>query len=122
MGLLGQLLGGNKAKLVHAAGSLIGGGGGLGGLLQALDSNGLGQVGSSWVSTGSNLPISAEQLQKVLGSDQLASIAGKLGMTPDKAAHGLSKVLPGLVDRLTPDGKVPDAATLEGALAKVLGR
>jgi uncharacterized protein YidB (DUF937 family) len=128
MGLLDQVLGGLRTsgvekQLVQTVGGLLGSGsavGGLSGLLGALESKGLGGIGQSWVSTGKNLPISAQQLQGVLGEEHVAAIAQKLGITPDKAAAGLSKLLPKLVDQVTPDGKAPDAGALEGALKKLL--
>ncbi len=93
-------------------------GGGIGGLVQAFQQGGLGHVVQSWIGTGQNLPISAEQLQSVLGGDNgpLAQIAGKLGMNPADVAGQLSQLLPQLVDHATPDGQLPQGGGL-GALA-----
>jgi uncharacterized protein YidB (DUF937 family) len=76
-------------------------------LLEALESNGLGEVGASWVAKGRNLPISAEQVRVVLGGRQLETLARGAGITPDQAAAWTSKLLPIVVDSLTPDGVVP---------------
>ena len=62
---------------------------------------------SSWIGTGQNLPISADQMQHVLGSDQVKELAAKAGMSPDMASNALSQLLPTLVDQLTPSGQVP---------------
>lgn len=104
-GLLGGQGGGN------------GGAGGLGGLLAMAQQAGLGNVVASWIGTGQNLPISADQLQSLLGSDQVAAIAQKLGLSPDVASQMLSQVLPHAVDHLTPDGQVPHNDLVEQGLA-----
>ncbi len=82
--------------------------GGLSGLLQTFHSNGLGNLVSSWVGTGQNLPISAEQIESVLGSGQVEQLAAKAGISPDAARSALANVLPQLVDHLTPNGTVPE--------------
>lgn len=83
--------------------------GGLGGLVEKFEQAGLGNVVSSWVGSGQNQPISADQLSNVLGSDALSGIAAKLGVDPSEAAGQLAQVLPGLVDHLTPAGQAPQA-------------
>jgi uncharacterized protein YidB (DUF937 family) len=102
-------------------GQQAGGAGGLGGLLQQFEQGGLGKLAASWVGTGENLPISAEQLQGVLGSDMVAQFAQSLGLSQGDAANQLSSLLPQVVDQLTPNGKLPDAAGL-GDLGGLLER
>lgn len=114
-GLAGML--GAKPELLQAATSLLGNDGGLGGLqglIEKFQQGGLGDVVSSWVGKGENLPVSAEQLQSVLGSDALSGIASKFGMDGNALAGQLSSVLPGLVDKLTPDGQAPVAGLGNG--------
>lgn len=82
--------------------------GGLGGLVQSFQQGGLGEIVNSWVSTGQNLPISAEQLQSVLGGGALQDIAAKLGVSPEQASGSLADLLPQVVDKLTPNGQVPE--------------
>jgi len=86
--------------------------GGLSGLVQSFHANGVGDIVNSWISNGSNLPISADQIQSVLGSEQVQQLAGKLGISPDVASSKLAEILPGLVDKLTPDGKVAEGGSL----------
>jgi len=131
MGLLdalaGQVLGSlsqagdeRHDSLIEAIGGMLGdsrGGGGFGALVQAFEKQGLGDVVASWISTGRNLPISAEQLQSVLGNDQLASIARSSGFSPQEASGHLSELLPQVIDRLTPNGQAPAG----GSLASILG-
>jgi uncharacterized protein YidB (DUF937 family) len=81
--------------------------GGLSGLVGMLQKKGLGDIVNSWVGTGSNLPVSADQIQKALGSDTVKNLAAKVGITPQAAAAQLTTLLPMLVDKLTPDGKIP---------------
>ena len=106
--------GGGQADLLRvvvgmlAQGGPGGGAGGLGDLIGRFQQGGLGHLVDSWVGTGENLPISADQLHSVLGSDTVAQIAGQLGLSHADAADQLSQVLPQAVDQLTPHGRVPD--------------
>ena len=86
--------------------------GGLSGLVQSFHDKGLGGVAASWVGTGQNLPISADQIQHVLGSDQVKQLAAKAGISPDAAGTALSQLLPTLVDKLTPNGQMPQPSSL----------
>ena len=86
--------------------------GGLSGLLQCLQEKGLGGLVSSWVGTGQNLPITPDQIQHVLGTDQVKQLAAKAGMSPEAAGNVLAQLLPTLVDKLTPNGEMPQHSTL----------
>jgi uncharacterized protein YidB (DUF937 family) len=86
--------------------------GGLSGLLAQFHEKGLGGLVSSWVGTGQNLPISAEQLQSVLGSEQVKELAAKAGISPDAVSSHLAQLLPMLVDKMTPNGQVPQSSSL----------
>jgi len=81
--------------------------GGLSGLVQQFHDKGMSAVVTSWVGTGQNLPISAEQLQSVLGSEQVKELAAKAGISPDAVSSHLAQLLPLVVDKLTPNGQVP---------------
>jgi uncharacterized protein YidB (DUF937 family) len=95
--------------------------GGLSGLISAFEQNGLGNVVASWVGTGQNLPISAEQLQSVLGNEQVQAMAQKLGFsTQDVSAH-LANLLPQVVDKLTPGGTVPEGNAVGGLMGALKG-
>ncbi len=87
--------------------------GGLSGLIEAFKSKGLGEVVSSWISTGQNLPVSGEQMKDALGLEKIQEIASKAGISRDDAAKHLSELLPQIIDKLTPNGKIPDANMLE---------
>jgi uncharacterized protein YidB (DUF937 family) len=86
--------------------------GGLSGLVQQFHDKGMGGLVSSWVSTGQNLPISADQIQNVLGSEQVKELAAKAGISPDVVSSHLAQLLPMLVDKLTPNGQVPQTSSL----------
>jgi uncharacterized protein YidB (DUF937 family) len=86
--------------------------GGLSGLLQSFHDKGLGGLASSWVGTGQNLPITADQLQHVLGGDQVKQLAAKAGISPDAAGAALSQLLRTLVDKLMPNGQVPQHSSI----------
>jgi len=99
----GSTAGGANAGLGDLGNSL----GGLGGLINAFQRNGMGDQMQSWIGTGQNMPISPDQLQQVLGQGTLGQIAQQLGLSPQASASGLSELLPQLIDRLTPNGQVP---------------
>lgn len=86
--------------------------GGLAGLVQSLQQGGLAEVVSSWVSTGQNIPVSAQQLASALGGDQLQNIAAQLGVSPEQASGSLADLLPQVVDQLTPNGQLPEGGDL----------
>lgn len=87
--------------------------GGIAGLQHMFQQGGLGSVVSSWIGSGQNLPISASQLQNVLHSGALQEAAQKAGMDPSQLTNLMSTLLPHLVDKLTPNGQVPDAGALQ---------
>jgi uncharacterized protein YidB (DUF937 family) len=76
--------------------------------VQQFHDKGMGGIVSQWVSTGPNPPISSDQVHQVLGSDQVKALAAKAGISPDAAGNAIAQILPGLVDKLTPNGSVPD--------------
>ena len=86
--------------------------GGINGLVQAFHSNGLGGVVNSRISTGPNQSISPGQIQQVLGSGPVQALAQKLGVSPEQASSTLSQLLPTVMDKLTPNGQVPDHSNL----------
>jgi uncharacterized protein YidB (DUF937 family) len=82
--------------------------GGIRRLEQSFKRAGLGHLISSWVGPSSNLPVSADQVQKVLGGDVLEDMAVRAGVPSDQVAPALTQLLPHMVDHLTPAGKIPD--------------
>lgn len=122
MGLLDGLLGGGgEGSPMGAITDLLGQQeGGLGGLLGAFEQGGLGEMARSWVGTGENLPVTADQIQTVLSSGVLADFASRLGIDPKQAAGTLAEVLPQVIDRLTPGGQLPSGGL--GGVADLLGK
>ena len=117
MGLLDSVMGAvmgqvqQQGGVAAVLGELLandGQGGGLRGLVEKFNEAGLGEVVGSWIGKGDNLPVSADQLKEVLGSDLLGKLAGQLGMDPAQASGQLADMLPGLVDQLTPQGVAPE--------------
>jgi uncharacterized protein YidB (DUF937 family) len=86
--------------------------GGISGLQQMFQQKGLGGLVSSWIGTGENQPISADQLQNVLHGNALQDIAAKTGMDTGQLGSIFSQLLPNVVDKLTPGGQVPDSSAL----------
>lgn len=84
-----------------------GGGEGINGLVDAFNSKGLGNLMSSWISTGPNLPVSGQQIQQTLGGGLLQQLASKAGIAPEAASSQLAELLPNVIDKLTPNGSLP---------------
>ena len=115
----GALFGGGGAKAPAGTGSQPtsdeGGGGllgGLGGLLDKLQKGGLGDVANSWVGSGQNKPVSPSQLGPALGPDIIKTLAQRSGLSEEEITSRLSQILPGVVDKLTPQGRLPTLAEL----------
>ncbi len=93
----------------ESAGGLLAG---LGGLLNKLQQGGLGNATDSWVGSGQNQPVPPNQLGSALGPDVIKNLARRSGLSEDELTQQLSQVLPGLVDKMTPNGRLPTAAEL----------
>ena len=109
---------GQQSGLVNSVLGMLTSGqaGGLNGLIQTMEQQGLGAIAKSWVGTGQNLPISAAQIQQLLGNQQLQQLAAQHGIDVNQVASHLSQILPVAVDKLTPTGTLP----AQGGLADVL--
>ena len=129
MGLLDSILGAmsGKGDASDQAGPLIGvlsglltQSGGLQGLANRFSQSGQGDTFSSWVGMGENQSVSSNQIQNVLGSEQVKALAAKMGVDPAQASHFLAEYLPKIVDKLTPEGKVDPTADHQQGLANLL--
>ncbi len=99
--------------------------GGLQGLVQSFHDKGLGGLVASWVGSGQNMPITADQIHQVLGSDQVKALAAKAGISPDQAGSAIAQLLPGIVDKLTPNGEIPahnNVMEMLGGLLQTMGK
>jgi uncharacterized protein YidB (DUF937 family) len=96
--------------------NLLGGGngnaGGLSGILSSLQQAGLGDIAQSWIGNGPNQPISPQELHRVLGDDQVQSMARQADIAPHDLLTQLSQHLPRVVDGMTPNGQLPDEGTV----------
>jgi uncharacterized protein YidB (DUF937 family) len=125
VGALGQGGGGSQPDLMKIVLDLVQQSGGLPGLLSKLQQGGLADQAASWVSTGPNQSVSADQIGGALGGDLLGSLARQAGMGQGDLAGSLAQMLPQLIDRMTPDGQVPAAGAmpdLGGLLGSLLRR
>jgi len=137
MGMLDNLLGGQLGGLAEMAmknpqavsaivsllsskDASVGGTGGIGGLVQAFQGKGMGDMIASWISTGPNPPINASQITDVLGHDTLKQFAAKAGVPQQEAGGLLAALLPSVIDKLTPQGTMPESNAFESALGGLL--
>ena len=88
-----------------ASGGLLGGG--LGELVKQFQQNGHGDVANSWVSNGTNKPISPSQLEQALSPEIVQELSQHTGQQPQDVLAELSRSLPDVVNKLTPDGRLP---------------
>jgi uncharacterized protein YidB (DUF937 family) len=109
MGLFDGVLGGIVgAGMVSVVNNLLEQQGGLPGLINKFQQQGLGETVNSWVSTGHNKPISPDEVQRALGPDLLQQLATKSGLSVHDLTQKLSTILPQAVDTMTPNGRVPN--------------
>jgi uncharacterized protein YidB (DUF937 family) len=127
MGMLGK--GGGKDVMSQLATMLTGKGGdglGLSRLLDQFKGAGLGDKADSWVGTGPNQSLDPSEVEKAIGADRLQAMSKKTGQSVDSLKSDLSTMIPNAVNKLTPDGKVPDPGELLNMfkgqdLSKLLG-
>ena len=86
--------------------------GGLAGLVEQFRQNGHGDVINSWIGSGQNQPIAPDQLHQALGPDAVNNLSRLTGVSGQDLVAELARVLPGIVDKLTPQGRVPDHAEM----------
>lgn len=101
--MLGGALGGGQQGGAPAAPDM----GGLGGIIDAFQKGGLGHLADSWVGTGENMPVEPEQISQVFGEDKISAMASQLGMSQGDVSGGLAKILPDLINHVTPNGQLP---------------
>jgi uncharacterized protein YidB (DUF937 family) len=108
-GVLGQL---GAAVVPVVLSEVLGNGsqGGLNAIVAKLEQGGFGEQVKSWIGNGQNLPITADQLQQVLGSDTVKQLAARFNIPVDQLAKVLAQQLPTAVDQASPDGKLPHTA------------
>lgn len=80
---------------------------GLDGLVERMRQGGLEDLIKSWIGTGANKPIAPNQLHQALGPDTVDGLARETGLERDDLLSQLSRLLPEVIDKLTPDGKLP---------------
>src|SRR3569623_1555952 len=82
--------------------------GGLNDLLKQFQDAGHGEAANSWVSPGTNKPISSDDLASALGADQINTLTSQTGLSRNELLEGLAQQLPNIVHQLTPDGRLPN--------------
>jgi len=115
----GQGQGGVKAILLQQLISMLSKPGALEKVMGAFNGAGLGNILQSWIGTGQNLPISADQVKQVLGSGTVADLAKHAGIGEGETASTLSSLLPQVIDKLSPGGEVPAAGELGGLMGSL---
>jgi uncharacterized protein YidB (DUF937 family) len=90
---------------------------GLGGLIRQFQQKGLGDTIDTWINTGANKDVSSGQVSEALGRDVVDDLSRRTGLSRDEVVAELARMLPNVVDRLTPDGRLPT----QREMARLLG-
>jgi uncharacterized protein YidB (DUF937 family) len=88
-------------------------GGGMSEALEKLKKSSIGEQVQSWIGKGENKPVNADQVTQAIGQDRMEKIAQQAGTTPEQAAQAMADKLPGMVDKMTPDGQLPNPQSIE---------
>jgi uncharacterized protein YidB (DUF937 family) len=124
-GALGSLLGGGSNNHDNSVASIIqmvvNSQGGIGGLVEKFQQGGLGDMINSWISTGPNPPITHEQVGSVFSPDQISDLAKQMGGDHSAAMGAIAKYLPDIIDRLTPQGTLPQSNDWSSNIGGLLG-
>jgi uncharacterized protein YidB (DUF937 family) len=123
--MLGGLLGGRGgggggtmgALMPVLAGLLASGG--LSKIMGGLKANGLSAQADSWVGTGANEPVSGKDIEQAAGKEEIQKVAQQLGISESQAADALAQALPEVVDKVSPEGKLPPEQDLDAAFDKL---
>jgi uncharacterized protein YidB (DUF937 family) len=101
-GMGGAVLGG----LLMIALQMLQRNGGLGNVLGKLQAQGYGREADSWVSSGDNVPVSADVIEQIFGRDAIGQAAQQMGLSPEQATGGLAQIFPEIVNEMTPQGRI----------------
>jgi uncharacterized protein YidB (DUF937 family) len=93
--------------------------GGLSKIMGGLKANGLSAQADSWVGTGENQAVSGRDVEQALGQEEMRKIAQQLGISESQAADAVAQALPEVVDKVSPDGKLPPEQDLDAAFDKL---
>ncbi len=105
--VISDALGGKPVNILAVAENLFQNAGGVNGIIAQLNQAGLGEQVSSWIGTGSNLPVSADQIRSALSSEQVRGLANAFGINVDQLPQLLADHLPTAADKASPNGVLP---------------
>jgi uncharacterized protein YidB (DUF937 family) len=109
-----------SAGLVEGLLEMVEQSGGVEGVSRIFESRGLGTETSSWIGTGENRSISADQLLGALGRERVSALSRRAGLSEGLGAGAIAAILPALIDKLTPDGRAPQTAELHQRAGAIL--
>lgn len=105
--IVGDALNGKPVDLMAAAGQIFQNAGGLDGIVSQLNQAGLREQVSSWIGTGSNLPVSEDQIKTALSSETLRNLAQSFGVDINQLPQILAEHLPKMIGTASPNGTLP---------------
>ncbi|MCC8364889.1 DUF937 domain-containing protein [Xenorhabdus sp. PB61.4] len=102
-----------KSQQIQHIMDWVEGQGGISGLVEQFSRQGLDGTIHSWIGTGENTPIHADQVSSIFGPSTIQTLAEKMGIDPSEASSLISQHLPNLIDKVTPNGEVPENLDLK---------
>ena len=115
-----KMLAGLASQLLSGQSAAPGAPNGLNGLVQQFQKAGLGDLVNSWVGTGANQPATPDQIKQALGPETIQHFAQQTGMAGPEVSTALAQILPQMVDKVTPNGDVPEPRDIQGMLSGLL--
>jgi uncharacterized protein YidB (DUF937 family) len=107
-------LGGNQSALLMMllpmAMRWVQNNGGLGAVLKRVQQKGYGTQARSWLEPGDNQPLDEQAVERIVGGEDIAQMAQRLGVPREQVAQAFAEIMPELVDKLTPEGDLPSHA------------
>ncbi|MEQ4924216.1 YidB family protein [Proteus hauseri] len=117
---IASLLGGEKINQYKTVLDWVESQGGIEGLVKQFNSAGLSELIQSWIGTSANLPINAEQIVQIFSSPVINDLATKINMSAGEASEMAAQYLPKLIDKVTPNGVIPENLDLVSAGMDIL--
>ena len=102
--------------IISVLGAIIASQGGIDGIINKMQASGWSSLVASWSGTGTNEPISSEQVQNAIGDEHLQNLTDRSGLPKPELLTALAQNLPTIVDRLTPKGNQPEGGLTAGAI------
>ena len=101
---------GTDGGLLDRIADSVGAGSGLREVLDRFRQNGSAEQVDTWVQQGSNQPLEPHQVEAAIDPRTLDELSRQTGLSRDELVKRIARDLPEAVDKMTPEGRLPDEA------------